>query len=102
MAMLSQLFGKPKISADVEFWHAPERAGWLMKQGEYFRVSKLFKSSMRSFERGTETWTWLSFYFSGEYIKNWRRRYYFCYKFVLICVFKFCWGDLGFITVVTL
>ncbi|KAG6543360.1 hypothetical protein Mapa_015274 [Marchantia paleacea] len=23
---------------EVEFWHEPERAGWLMKQGEYLRT----------------------------------------------------------------
>eukprot|EP00879_Flechtneria_rotunda_P002920 GHRR01003137.1.p2 GENE.GHRR01003137.1~~GHRR01003137.1.p2 ORF type:complete len:138 (+),score=32.07 GHRR01003137.1:206-619(+) len=23
---------------DVEFWHNPERAGWLMKQGEYIKT----------------------------------------------------------------
>ncbi|KAK9811317.1 hypothetical protein WJX72_001679 [[Myrmecia] bisecta] len=34
--MLNQLFGKTKTNyGDVEFWHAPERAGWLQKQGEY-------------------------------------------------------------------
>ncbi len=32
--MLSNAFGKgPKNYGDVEFWHTPERAGWLMKQG---------------------------------------------------------------------
>lgn len=38
-AMLSNLFGKPtRTFGDVEFWHGPERAGWLMKQGEYIKT----------------------------------------------------------------
>ena len=32
-AMLNQIFGGPQNIGDVEFWHGPERAGWLMKQG---------------------------------------------------------------------
>jgi len=31
--MLNQIFGGPQNIGDVEFWHGPERAGWLMKQG---------------------------------------------------------------------
>ena len=31
--MLNQIFGGPHNYGDVEFWHGPERAGWLMKQG---------------------------------------------------------------------
>jgi len=36
--MLSQVFGGPKDFGDVEFWHGAERAGWLMKQGEYIKT----------------------------------------------------------------
>jgi hypothetical protein len=37
--MLSSAFGKtPKNYGDVEFWHTPERTGWLMKQGEYIKT----------------------------------------------------------------
>lgn len=35
---MSNLFGRSSKSlSDVEFWEEPERAGWLMKQGEYFK-----------------------------------------------------------------
>ena len=34
MAGVLSAFGKaPKNYGDVEFWHTPERTGWLMKQG---------------------------------------------------------------------
>jgi hypothetical protein len=34
MALLNNLLGKGKAEAgDVEYWHGPERSGWLMKQG---------------------------------------------------------------------
>lgn len=34
--VLNSLFGKSKGNyGDVEYWHGAERAGWLMKQGEY-------------------------------------------------------------------
>eukprot|EP00891_Asterochloris_glomerata_P007668 jgi/Astpho2/7668/Aster-02550 len=39
MAMLNNLFGKGKAQiGDVEFWHGQERAGWLMKQGEFIKT----------------------------------------------------------------
>lgn len=39
MAMLNSLFGKGKQQVgDVEFWHGNERAGWLMKQGEFIKT----------------------------------------------------------------
>lgn len=39
MAMLNSLFGKGKQQVgDVEFWHGHERAGWLMKQGEFIKT----------------------------------------------------------------
>lgn len=39
MAMLNNLFGKGKAQVgDVEFWHGQERAGWLMKQGEFIKT----------------------------------------------------------------
>lgn len=34
MAGLFKARSKPFEEGDVEFWHNPERAGWLMKQGE--------------------------------------------------------------------
>lgn len=35
---LANLFGNKRHEAgDVEFWHSPERAGWLMKQGAWGR-----------------------------------------------------------------
>lgn len=30
--------GKASNRGDVEFWHSPERCGWLMKQGEYIKT----------------------------------------------------------------
>lgn len=34
--VLNNLFGKGKGNyGDVEYWHGAERAGWLMKQGQY-------------------------------------------------------------------
>jgi len=35
---MNALFGKKPDAGDVEFWHGPERAGWLMKQGEYIKT----------------------------------------------------------------
>eukprot|EP00877_Chromochloris_zofingiensis_P002787 jgi/Chrzof1/12509/Cz06g36250.t1 len=36
---MAALFGSRKTNFDnVEFWHNPERAGWLMKQGEYIKT----------------------------------------------------------------
>ncbi|GBF91699.1 hypothetical protein Rsub_04003 [Raphidocelis subcapitata] len=32
------LFGGRKLESDVEFWHNPDRSGWLMKQGEYIKT----------------------------------------------------------------
>lgn len=38
--MFINLFGTPKSPNEnqVEFWNNPERAGWLMKQGEYLKT----------------------------------------------------------------
>lgn len=37
--VLNNLFGKGKGNfGDVEYWHGAERAGWLMKQGEYIKT----------------------------------------------------------------
>jgi hypothetical protein len=30
---MAALFGARKVDTDVEFWHNPDRSGWLMKQG---------------------------------------------------------------------
>jgi len=47
MAMLNSLFGKGKQQVgDVEFWHGHERAGWLMKQGNYMQM-QLARSNLR-------------------------------------------------------
>lgn len=35
---MAAFFGAAKYDGDVEFWHNPERAGWLMKQGEYIKT----------------------------------------------------------------
>jgi len=36
---MAALFGTKKSTYDdVEFWHNPERTGWLMKQGEYIKT----------------------------------------------------------------
>lgn len=40
MSALAGLFGSDKRqqAGNVEYWHSPERAGWLMKQGEYIKT----------------------------------------------------------------
>merc|ERR1719178_434002 len=35
--LLNRLRAEERI-AGVEFWHSPERCGWLMKQGEYIKT----------------------------------------------------------------
>lgn len=35
---MASFFGGKKDTGDVEFWHNPERNGWLMKQGEYIKT----------------------------------------------------------------
>ncbi|KAI8464766.1 MAG: PH-domain-containing protein [Monoraphidium minutum] len=35
---MAALFGARKVETDVEFWHNPDRSGWLMKQGEYIKT----------------------------------------------------------------
>mmetsp|Transcript_19682 Transcript_19682/g.35142 ORF Transcript_19682/g.35142 Transcript_19682/m.35142 type:complete len:133 (-) Transcript_19682:292-690(-) len=35
---MNVLFGTKPDAGDVEYWHGPERAGWLMKQGEYIKT----------------------------------------------------------------
>lgn len=35
---MASLFGARKVDTDVEFWHSPDRSGWLMKQGEYIKT----------------------------------------------------------------
>lgn len=95
--MLSSAFGKgPKNYGDVEFWHTPERTGWLMKQGEA-DVSSLAgpcsRPALHAYsERGRrltapdktncdlapkELWRHSPCMpTAGEYIKTWRRRWF--------------------------
>ncbi|GAQ81758.1 hypothetical protein KFL_000900130 [Klebsormidium nitens] len=37
--LMQSVFGKKEDPGEgVEFWNSPERAGWLMKQGEYIKT----------------------------------------------------------------
>jgi hypothetical protein len=38
---MASFFGGKKDTGDVEFWHNPERNGWLMKQGRRWYLAKL-------------------------------------------------------------
>lgn len=35
---LNRVLGKNQDYGSVQFWHQPERQGWLMKQGEYVKT----------------------------------------------------------------
>jgi hypothetical protein len=49
MAGVLSAFGKaPKNYGDVEFWHTPERTGWLMKQGEHRNLQRHGESTSSS------------------------------------------------------
>lgn len=93
MAGVLSAFGKaPKNYGDVEFWHTPERAGWLMKQGTHGGMycstgSALSPHGHATLPRRTSDagqCTCLSqsshscqvMVAAGEYIKTWRRRWF--------------------------
>jgi hypothetical protein len=96
MAGVLSAFGKaPKNYGDVEFWHTPERTGWLMKQGVHCglrcQCAKLHGSGrrravpLRHMARLTPAVLRTLWQPSlqlpvvdaaGEYIKTWRRRWF--------------------------
>ena len=74
--LLSALSGRPDTGA-VEFWRDPERAGWLMKQGETREERR--RRERRAARDGGATHTHPNrppptFPPPGEFIKTWRRR----------------------------
>lgn len=70
---MAALFGSRKTNFDnVEFWHNPERAGWLMKQGTVSLCTAVQFNGGRCKPRGATSYA--MHVLSGEYIKTWRRR----------------------------
>ena len=91
---MAQLFNRLRAEeriAGVEFWHSPERCGWLTKQGTRLRQGRSERGSRRRcpchvvrlraltsfpFETLKEGADSYSYTFAGEYIKTWRRRWF--------------------------
>jgi len=69
MAGLFKARSKPFEEGDVEFWHNPERAGWLMKQGENEAGARMHAAVAFVHSEQSDAAC-----LAGEYIKTWRRR----------------------------
>ena len=89
--LLNRLRAEERI-AGVEFWHSPERCGWLMKQGTFLLLSRKKLSppsplplTRQHGTRGRKRPGSLPHSLAdrsvphlpaGEYIKTWRRRWF--------------------------